>query len=100
MPISMECPSCMNGFSVPDEAAGRKTKCPDCQFVPFVPRPDTHVEAAPPAATTKADAPAPSAAPVEVIEAVEAVRPAPSKKSRAVSRAPAAGAPAGDNPFA
>ena len=40
MPISMECPSCMNSFSLPNELAGRKTKCPECQFVLYVPHGD------------------------------------------------------------
>ena len=46
MPISMECPSCLHGFSLPNELAGRKIKCPACQFTLFATHPKTKVETA------------------------------------------------------
>jgi WD40 repeat protein len=78
MPISMECPSCLNTFSPPDTMAGRKTKCPHCQFVLFVPR---------------AESDAAATAPPQVAAAPD--RKTPAKKSRAIITAAA-----DDKPFA
>jgi hypothetical protein len=101
MPISMECPSCMNSFSLPDELGGRKTKCPECQFVLYVPHGETSVD-------TAASPPSTSSAPATVVPInsphVEAVgRTPPSKKVRPIPKkstaTTAAVPPASDNPF-
>ena len=104
MPISMECPSCMNSFSLPDELAGRKSKCPDCQFTVFVPRAETHADQT--AAVSPSPAPAPAPTPPAAPKAkskkkaidVAAVTPVPQKKTRAVKKAPPV--KQSDNPFA
>ena len=73
MPISMECPSCMNTFSVPDTMAGRKSNCPECKLVLFVPRGETTMNVV--NGTT-----APKGEPIQV----KAVVPNPAKKERTV----------------
>ncbi len=95
MSISMECPSCMNAFSLPDTMAGRKSKCPECQFTVFVPRAESSADTA--AADTPAPAPKADAVP-------EVTAAPPKKKSRAAVKKPTATTasvpPRGDNPFA
>jgi WD40 repeat protein len=108
MPISMECPSCMNSFSLPDELAGRKTKCPECQFSLFVPQGDAPIDAtASRSSSPSASVPTPNkvtATPTRNPTGEVANRtPAPSKKVRAVPKKSAATTttppPASDNPF-
>lgn len=115
MPISMECPSCMYSFSLPDEMAGRKSKCPECQFGLFVPHGDTLVETPPTTAPQSSD-PAPATPAPSIQKQVQVVEPlplanaakegnntpAPSKKKRqAIAKKPevVAEVPAVDNPF-
>src|SRR5437879_3888397 len=47
MPISIDCPSCLDTFSMPDTTAGRKFRCPTCQFVLFVPGGEATMDIAP-----------------------------------------------------
>jgi WD40 repeat protein/outer membrane biosynthesis protein TonB len=98
MPISMECPSCMNSFSLPDELAGRKSKCPDCQFTVFVPRGETTVDQSAAVASSSAPPPVPKPRPKKKAVEVDAVTPVPQKKTRAVKKTPPV--VPGDNPFA
>jgi hypothetical protein len=37
MPIEFECPSCRSRIRTPDEAAGKKARCPNCQQISPVP---------------------------------------------------------------
>ncbi|MGE3806532.1 MAG: hypothetical protein AB7K24_17845 [Gemmataceae bacterium] len=61
MPISFNCPSCRQAYKVPDEAAGRSTKCRKCAATMQIPRASALRPAQPPAAS--AIQPAPAAAP-------------------------------------
>jgi hypothetical protein len=63
MPISVSCPSCAAKLQAPDQAAGRKTKCPKCGGV-------IQIVAAAPAATAAASSiPAPAARPAPSLPA-------------------------------
>lgn len=39
MPITVACPSCRKALKAPDNAAGRKVKCPGCGSVLIIPAP-------------------------------------------------------------
>jgi len=92
----------MNSFSLPDELAGRKTKCPECKYALYVPLGETTVD-------TNASPSSTSTAPATVVPtnspSVEFANktPAPSKKVRPVPKkstaTTTAARPASDNPF-
>lgn len=61
MPISVVCPACQKKLKAPDNAAGKRTKCPGCQGVLEIPASETaapkaRAPAAPSAATRQTDA--------------------------------------------
>ncbi len=59
MPITVVCQSCKKSLKAPDNAAGKKAKCPQCGTVVVVPSPAPAQPAAKPAAPAKPLAPAP-----------------------------------------
>lgn len=64
----MVCTNCKNKMKVPDEAAGKKTKCPSCGTVLRIPEaPAAAAPAAPPKPAPK-PAPPPPSEPEEVVE--------------------------------
>ncbi len=104
MPISMECPSCMNTFTVPDEMAGRKSKCTECQFTLFVPRGDSSADssaptpATPPKSDSVPEVTTAETRPVEVVAAPASTKPKRSaikKPTPTTTKRP----PKSDNPF-
>lgn len=40
VPIKVKCPSCQSGFTAPDNAAGKKAKCPKCGGAIEIPTPE------------------------------------------------------------
>jgi predicted Zn finger-like uncharacterized protein len=82
MPVRTACPHCQTAYNVPDELAGRKVRCKQCQQ-PFT------VGAAPAAAAVEAP---PAVEPVPTVVAAEPAEPAEVRP--AVSPAPQPAAPA------
>jgi lipopolysaccharide-induced tumor necrosis factor-alpha factor len=69
MPILVTCPTCGTNAAAPDNAGGKKVKCPKCQAILDVPAPQAPVvEVAPPAAPVAQYTPPPSAYPPPVPE--------------------------------
>ena len=86
MPIAVSCPSCGASFRVKDELAGRRGKCPKCQGVLEIPRPQAAASSKP-ASSVKGISSAPPAAVEMKLPPRPSVQPAASVRHDAVPAA-------------
>ena len=65
MPITVSCSECGTNLKAPDNAAGRKVKCPKCSAVIAVPADavEDNISSAPPSRTSPAAPPLPARRP-------------------------------------